>query len=58
MEFRVADTFNDSLSKLSAEEQKMPCLIDWSGCPIVERDSEKLDGTPTVRGIRITPTPS
>jgi len=29
--------------------------IDWSGCPIIERDPEKLHGAPTVRGIRITP---
>jgi uncharacterized protein (DUF433 family) len=33
----------------------MPHFIDWSGCPIIERDSEKLHGAPTVRGVRITP---
>ncbi len=30
--------------------------IDWSGCPIIGRDPEKLHGAPTIRGIRITPT--
>ena len=27
--------------------------IDWSGCPIVERDPEKMGGVPTVRAWRI-----
>ena len=29
--------------------------IDWTGCPIVQRDPEKLHGAPTVRDLRITP---
>jgi uncharacterized protein (DUF433 family) len=33
----------------------MPQSIDWSGCPIIETDPEKLHGAPTIRGIRITP---
>jgi uncharacterized protein (DUF433 family) len=28
--------------------------IDWSGCPIVERDPEKMGGIPTVRGLRLS----
>ena len=27
--------------------------IDWSGCPIVERDPEKMGGVPTVRAWRL-----
>ena len=27
--------------------------IDWSECPIVERDPEKMGGVPTVRAWRI-----
>jgi len=34
----------------------MSYSIDWSDCPIVESDPEKLHGAPTIRGIRITPT--
>jgi uncharacterized protein (DUF433 family) len=33
----------------------MLTAVDWSGCPIIEHDPEKLHGAPTVRGIRITP---
>jgi uncharacterized protein (DUF433 family) len=33
----------------------MLTALDWSGCPIVERDPEKLHGARTVRGVRITP---
>ena len=33
----------------------MLTVVDWSACPIVERDPEKLQGAPTIRGIRITP---
>jgi uncharacterized protein (DUF433 family) len=29
--------------------------MDWSGCPIIQRDPEKLHGAPNVNGIRITP---
>jgi uncharacterized protein (DUF433 family) len=29
--------------------------IDWTGCPIVQRDPDKLHGAPTVRGLRLTP---
>ena len=29
--------------------------IDWSGCPIIERDPEKMGGEPTIRAWRITP---
>jgi len=29
--------------------------IDWTACPIVERDPEKLHGAPTIHGLRITP---
>jgi len=28
--------------------------IDWSDCPIVERDPEKMGGEPTVRAWRVT----
>ncbi len=28
---------------------------DWSGCEIIEYDSLKMGGAPTVRGRRITP---
>ena len=28
--------------------------IDWSECPIVERDPEKMGGVPTVRGWRLS----
>lgn len=28
--------------------------IDWSHCPIVERDPEKLGGVPTLRDLRIS----
>ncbi len=28
--------------------------IDWSGCPIVERDPEKMGGVPTVRAWRLS----
>jgi len=28
--------------------------IDWSGCPIVQTDPEKLGGVPTVRGFRVS----
>ena len=27
--------------------------IDWSDCPIVERDPEKMGGVPTVRAWRL-----
>jgi uncharacterized protein (DUF433 family) len=30
-------------------------LRDWSACPIIEFNSAKLGGSPTVRGRRITP---
>lgn len=33
----------------------MLTAIDWSGCPIIQRDSKKLHGAPTIRGIRVTP---
>ena len=33
----------------------MLTALDWSGCPIIEQDLEKLHGAPTIRGIRITP---
>jgi len=29
--------------------------IDWSGCPIIQYDPEKLGGAPTIRAWRITP---
>jgi uncharacterized protein (DUF433 family) len=29
--------------------------IDWSGCPLVQRDPLKLGGAPNVDGMRITP---
>jgi hypothetical protein len=32
--------------------------IDWSGCPIVQRNPKKLDGVPTVRDYRVLPIPS
>jgi len=35
--------------------QRPIAKIDWSGCPIVRHDSEKLSGAPTIRGWRITP---
>ncbi len=28
--------------------------INWSGCPIVQRDPEKMGGVPTVRAYRVT----
>jgi uncharacterized protein (DUF433 family) len=28
--------------------------LDWSGCPITERDPEKMGGVSTVRGIRMS----
>lgn len=28
--------------------------IDWSDCPIVERDPEKMGGVPTVRAWRLS----
>jgi uncharacterized protein (DUF433 family) len=28
--------------------------IDWSDCPIVERDPEKMGGVPTVRDWRLS----
>jgi len=28
--------------------------IDWSECPIVERDPEKMGGVPTVRAWRLS----
>ncbi len=28
--------------------------IDWSGCPIVETDPEKMGGVPTVRAFRVS----
>jgi uncharacterized protein (DUF433 family) len=28
--------------------------IDWSGCPIVQQDPEKLGGVPTVRAFRVS----
>ncbi len=28
--------------------------IDWSGCPIVQHDPEKLGGVPTVRAWRLS----
>ena len=28
---------------------------DWSGCPIVQRDPQKMSGAPNVAGQRITP---
>ena len=28
--------------------------IDWSGCPIVETDTEKMGGVPTVRAFRVS----
>ena len=27
---------------------------DWSGCPIVQTDPEKLGGVPTVRAFRVS----
>jgi len=32
----------------------MPHSIDWSGCPIIERDPKKLQGVPTIRS-RVRP---
>jgi uncharacterized protein (DUF433 family) len=31
----------------------MATNIDWSGCPIVQTDPEKLGGVPTVRAYRV-----
>ncbi len=28
--------------------------IDWSGCPIVQRNPRKLGGVPTVRDFRVS----
>lgn len=28
--------------------------IDWSGCPIVQRDPDKMGGVPTVRAFRVS----
>jgi len=28
--------------------------IDWSGCPITERDPEKMGGVSTVRALRLS----
>ena len=28
--------------------------IDWSGCPIVQRNPKKLGGVPTVRDFRVS----
>jgi uncharacterized protein (DUF433 family) len=28
-------------------------MLDWSECPIVERDPEKLKGAPVLRGTRM-----
>jgi uncharacterized protein (DUF433 family) len=28
--------------------------IDWSGCPIVQRNPKKLGGVPTVRDLRLS----
>jgi uncharacterized protein (DUF433 family) len=32
----------------------MPSEIDWSDCPIVERNPKRLGGVPTVRTWRIS----
>lgn len=29
--------------------------IDWSACPLVQRDPEKLGGAPNINGMRIGP---
>jgi uncharacterized protein (DUF433 family) len=29
--------------------------IDWTGCPIIQRDPLKLHGAPNINGLRITP---
>jgi uncharacterized protein (DUF433 family) len=29
--------------------------IDWTGCPIIQRDPLKLQGALNVNGLRITP---
>jgi uncharacterized protein (DUF433 family) len=33
----------------------VPEKLDWSGCPIVQREPGKLGGAPNVAGMRITP---
>jgi len=30
-----------------------PKLVDWSDCPLVERDPEKLSGVPIVKHTRV-----
>ena len=33
----------------------MLSTYDWSGCPLIQVDPEKMGGQPNVAGIRITP---
>ena len=43
MEFRIADTFTDSLARLTGEEQKATHeLLDSSDWPIAQREIIKL----------------
>jgi uncharacterized protein (DUF433 family) len=29
--------------------------LDWSDCPLIQRDPEKMGGVPNIGGMRITP---
>ena len=42
-------------NKLKDKDLTMPTTYDWSGCPLIEVDHEKMGGQPNVAGIRITP---
>ena len=33
----------------------MLTTYDWSGCPLIQRDPEKMGGQPTVGALRLTP---
>ena len=33
----------------------MLTAYDWSGCPLIQRDPEKMGGQPTVAALRLTP---
>jgi uncharacterized protein (DUF433 family) len=32
-----------------------PRQLDWSGCPLIERDPQKMGGVSNIAGMRITP---
>ncbi len=34
---------------------QQPTALDWSGCPLVQREPGKLGGAPNIDGMRIKP---